>query len=268
MFEVDFVSFEWSDYGFQEIYLKFNGKPIPWKAIVRDNTLVNITSRQYRLLPNEVALAAADEAAAEIGAVKIADYLDPTGRLYVLYDIKSDVEIIKNVKSKLGIYVYNSVDGSLAFGASILNILEKNSKRFYSFMPPHFMTTFLSPEAAIAIVRKMHRMSLDVEVEKISTKLKALVDRAIEAAEIFRLWSEIKIDEEISKVLLGRLPQVYLPHYIKAMSEGVTLTELLTVWDAYVDISENIWTSSSGKKASIDRKFELYRMLYNALPKP
>jgi len=44
---------------------------------------------------------------------------------------------------------------------------------------------------------------------------------------------------------------------------------LVTVWDAYVDISQKIWVGrKSGKEATIDRKVELYRMLHAALPQP
>ena len=111
MFGIEKISEEWMDYGFRELYLTWNGEPVPWKAIVRGGKLIHIASRRYTLLPNEVALRAADVVAEEIGAEKIKEFLDPCGRLYVLYDMKVEAEPIRDVKTRLGIYVYNSVEG-------------------------------------------------------------------------------------------------------------------------------------------------------------
>jgi len=220
-------------------------------------------------MPNEVALEAADRVAREVNAERVAVFMDPCGRLYALYDMRVEVEPIKGVRTRLGIYVYNSVDGSLAFGASVLSILSRNSETFYSFLPYRFLTTYLSPEAAVAIVREPHRVGLTTDLEAIAEKFVNLVDRAREAIGIYRLWSEIALDRDIAQALWDRLPRAYLPGYIRAMKDGVTLMELLTVWDAYVDICSRIWRGkNSGKEATIDRKVELYRMLHAALPHP
>ena len=269
MFGIEKVSEEWIDYGFRELYLTWDGEAIPWKAIVRDGRLVHIASRRYTLLPNEVALKAADRVAKEIGAEKIREFLDPCGRLYALYDMKVEAEPIRGVKTRLGIYVYNSVDGSLAYGASVLSILSRGSMTFYAFMPYRFLATYLSPEAAAAIVREPHRPGLETDVEKMAERLRKLVRRGEEALGVYRLWSEIELDKDLADVLWDRLPRAYLPPYIKALREGVSLTELVTVWDVYVDISQKIWVGrKSGKEATIDRKVELYRMLHAALPQP
>jgi len=268
MFGVEHVSEEWADYGFRELYLTWDGRPVPWKAIVRDGRLVHIASRQYKLLPNEVALKAADRVAKELNAEKVGEFLDPCGRLYALYDMKIEAEPIRGVRTRLGIYVYNSVNGELAFGASVLSILVKGADTFYSFLPYKFVTTYLSPDAAIAIVREPHRPGLTTDIEEIAKKLLRLVDRGREALGIYRLWAEIELDRELAQAIYDRLPKAYLPNYIKAMKDGVTLMELLTVWDAYVDICSRIWRGkNSGKEATIDRKIELYRMLHAALPR-
>ena len=269
MFGVESVSEEWADYGFRELYLTWNGEPVPWKAIVRDGKLVHIASRQYKLLPNEIALKAADRVAKDIGAEKIKEFLDPYGRLYALYDMKIEAEPIRNVRTRLGIYVYNSVNGELAFGASVLSILNRGAETFYSFLPYRFLTAYLSPDAAIAIVREPHRPGLTTDIEEIAKKLLNLVERGREALGIYRLWAEIQLDKDLAEVLWDRLPKAYLPNYIRAMRDGVTLMELVTVWDAYVDICSRIWRGkNSGREATIDRKIELYRLLHNALPKP
>ena len=271
MFGIEKVEKSWPEYGIEEYYLMWNGKSVPWKAIVRRGKLVHIASRKYTVLPLEVSVKASDIAAESVGARKIAEFYNvpENTRVYVLYDLLQEAEPIRNVKTRLGFYTYNSIDGTLAFGASMLSILSRGERTFYGFIPTARLSTYLSPTAAIAIVRKPHTPSIETEVDEIARKLVKMIERGREAIVVYRLWAELALDREIAKTLVERLPEAYLPRYVKPLSEGVTLSELITVWDAYVDISSMIWYGKiSGKEAKIDRKIDLYRMLHNALPTP
>ncbi|MEM2493594.1 MAG: hypothetical protein QXE23_08670 [Nitrososphaerota archaeon] len=265
MIGVERVVESWPEYGIIELYLSWNGEPIPWKAIVKRGKLVHIASRRYTVLPLEVSVKAADLAASKIGAAKISElYNDEETRVYALYDLGRDVSPVKGVETRLGMYVYNSIDGTLSFGASVMSIMTKRGSAFYAFIPPTRLATYLSPEAAVAIVRHPHTPGLSEIVANLSARLEKLVERGLEAVAVYRLWAEISVDKDIASSLISRLPKAYLPAYIRAMKDGVTLKELVTVWDAYVDISSKIWRGD----ASIDRKIDLYRMLYEALPRP
>jgi len=271
MFGVEKVEESWPEYGIEEYYLTWNGEPIPWKAIVRRGKLVHIASRKYRVLPLEVSVKASDEAAKAVGAVKIREFYNTPDntRVYVLYDLMQAAEPIRGVRTRLGFYTYNSIDGSLAFGASMLSILDRGNGTFYGFIPTARLSTYLSPTAAIAIVRRPHTPGIETDVGRIAGKLREMVERGREAIAVYRLWAELELDREIARTVVERLPEAYIPRYVKALSEGVTLSELVTVWDAYVDISSMIWRGrTSGKEAKIDRKIELYRMLHSALPTP
>jgi len=48
---------------------------------------------------------------------------------------------------------------------------------------------------------------------------------------------------------------------LKATSEGVTIIDLVSIWDAYLDSARRIWLG----KANLERKIELYRMLNRAV---
>lgn len=265
MIGVERIVESWPEYGITEIYLSWDGEPVPWKAIVRKGKLVHIASRRYTVLPLEVSVKAADAAASRIGAVKVSELYNSEGtRVYALYDLGRDVSPVRGMEVRLGLYVYNSIDGTLAFGASVMSIMSRRGARFYSFIPPSRLATYLSPDAAIAIVRHPHTPRLGEVVSDLSARLEKLVERGLEAVAVYRLWSEISMDSDIASSLVDRLPRAYLPAYIRAMKDGVTLKELVTVWDAYVDISSRIWRG----EASIDRKIDLYRMLYDALPRP
>ena len=260
----------WPEYGIKEYYLTWNDEPIPWKVIVQRGRVVHIASRRYTVLPLEVSVKASEIAAAEVGAVKIADYYNDEGtRVYSLYDLQTEAEVIRGVETRLGFYTYNSIDGSLSFGASVLSIMSRAGRTFYGFIPTARLSMVLSPTAAVAIVRRPHTPGIETDVGKISSKLREMVERGREAIAVYRLWSELQLDRDVAKTLADRVPEIYLPRYVKALSEGVTLTELVTVWDAYTEIASKIWLGANSKKeAKIDRKLELYRMLYNALPTP
>jgi len=91
------------DYGYVEKYLKFNGEPTPYKAIVKDGELLAIVSKRYRLIENE-RIEEICRAIAEKNYLKFS--VDKT---------KTTIHVfLDDFEKGIGVVVQNSVDGSLS----------------------------------------------------------------------------------------------------------------------------------------------------------
>jgi len=53
-FEVESEDLRWQEYDVIEKYLKYNGRRTKFKAIVKSGNLVNLVSRRYTVIPNEL----------------------------------------------------------------------------------------------------------------------------------------------------------------------------------------------------------------------
>jgi hypothetical protein len=123
----------------------------------------------------------------------------------------------------------------------------------------------LSPILAVGIYRRRHKIGeMDKDREKLRNDLISVIRRAEESVPLFKFWMAVGIDKEDAKYLCDNIPAIYLPKYIKAMSEGITLTEMISVWDVMIDISKAIWNGD----CRMYRKYTLYRALFNVAKKP
>ena len=87
---------------YEEKLLYYDGKPIPYKAIVYKGKLVAIVSRQYKLVPHEEVIEAVKKKAGD----KINEIMRNTRRLYIWLDYGEFIVLIRN-----------AIDGSLSLRA-------------------------------------------------------------------------------------------------------------------------------------------------------
>lgn len=255
------VDEKWKRYGYEEHYLSYRGSQTKYKAIIRRGNLVAIVTRDYVLLPLEASEQIADRISERIGAEKV-DCIYTDTKMYALYKLK-DVRDIGKYRVCRGFFMYNSIDGSMAFGASVLAEIWIGSNRYYALMGAKAMSRILSPEKAVAVLWKPHRKGvLDADEKELIETVKNVIDRGEEALNVFKVWSELYINDEVARYFADRFPEIYLPRSVKLLSKGYTIKELVTVWDAYVEFVQRIWRNPN---ASIDRKYELMRLLLSAV---
>jgi len=251
----------WAHYGYREYYTRWYGKDTGEKIITKWGEFVRTASDDYVLLPNEVVRELVDDIAADIGAEKVSEEED-RWRIYLLYDLKNEYTI-DDKTVQLGFYVQNSVDGSLSFAANVQSLLGDPRKGRARIMFPYGFKT-LSPILAVGIYRRRHKIGeMDKDREKLRNDLISVIRRAEESVPLFKFWMAVGIDREDAKYLCDNIPAIYLPKYVKAMSEGITLTEMISVWDVVIDVSKAIWSGDCG----FTRKYKLYGALLRAAEK-
>jgi hypothetical protein len=124
------VDSKWAEFGLHQVDIKLRDRETGYKLIVRDGEPLAITSKGYVLIPNEVALEAADAAAQRLGAKPFTDFSGPwfakpenhvmmnfeKTRMSALYAFDEPVEIAPGDKIHVGFSVRNGIDGGAAFG--------------------------------------------------------------------------------------------------------------------------------------------------------
>lgn len=265
---------EWERYGFKQYAIHYDAMKTGYKAIFKNDRFIAILSEKYKLLPNEVVEEAADMVASSLGAEKNRESGVVKNRFYGLYDLKKPIEPIKGVTGSLGYYVYNSIDGSLGYGVSVMTIMtSKYGRPWVAMLWAKKASRVLSPEATAAMIKKIHRgESIHREKTKLVEEIKSLISRAEEAIGVYRLWSEIMVEpgDPIEKNIVSRIPSSILLRtgYFTALKHGVTLMHAVSCWDLFTEIGYGIWygTTKSGRRYALDRRHELYRALLRALP--
>ncbi|MEM2233740.1 MAG: hypothetical protein QXP81_09415 [Nitrososphaerota archaeon] len=266
VFEPEKVEERWKEYGYQEVYLQYQGQKTRYKAILKDGRLIAIVSRSYRLIPLEVSQAVAERAAGLLQAEKVRDekVYSEDGvpiRQYLVYDLRRKLGEVKGVEVGMGLTVVNSVDGSTAFSLLLTNVLRRGDARAFAIVPSRMMT-FLSPTEVLGYQRYVHAGKKPVDAEEV------MVERIVKLATeterfmpFFQLWAETTVDEDLIQMLRGRLPRIYLPPSIQEAS----LRTYVSVFDLYVEIAQRIWESA---RIGISRKIELFRALHSIMKGP
>jgi len=245
----------WAQYGYYELYTSWGGKSTGEKMIVKNGELVRTVSSSYVLLPNEVVREVIDSLAAEFGATKVTESEDGW-KLYILYDFQEEYTV-DDASIRLGFYIQNSVDGKLSLAANVQNLVMDPKKGSARIMFPARMTA-ISPTRVIGVYKKRHKVGeLERDVEAIKKEISSLIVRSRESIPLYKFWKTVVLDKDDVDYLVKHIPAVYLPQYIKAMSKGITLGEVVSLWDVIIDIAKALWTGD----CSLHRKYQLYRAL-------
>ena len=258
----------WGDYGYQELPLIFNGEPTGYKAIIRRGKLVNILGQGYVLLPHEYAIEIADQAAELVGLepfsrVKVwglkkfgehshvlVDDLEIPRQMRAVYLLPDALEPIDGEEVHVGVDVFNSIDGSTAFGASIFT---------YRYVCENGV--FIGKESVFSL-RKIHTKSLNDVIEHLKYRLTQVMERAPEVLETYRRLAEQKITEKlIERIKKSRLSRKVLPDYITVEEVSPEVFNI-SQWELYNDITEAIWHNV---KAGMKTKTFQFKVLHQVL---
>jgi len=228
----------WAKYGLEELPIMFAGRDTPYKAIVRNEKLVKILGRGYELFPNEEALKIADEAAKLVGLEPMAIeapgltvdgnvLLDKDAiRVRALYHL-GRVEKIDGEEVNVALNVFNSIDGSTAFGCGIFT---------YRYICGNGV---IYGKEKVLDIRRVHTKGLQTVVQDLKARMVLMLERGVDVLDSYRRMTEERVTEKlIDRILRTRLPKRVLPDYIT--EEEVILPDL-TQWQLYNDITEAIW---------------------------
>jgi len=203
----------WNKYGIQEKYLLHNKKRIPYKAIVRDDNLLAIVSRKYKLIPNE-------------DVIKIvAKWCDDHDLLYKIFSTDTRVHILCSKDGK-GIIVHNSIDATFALR---VDLLHKVKDGYAIFRMPNLQTVY-----------RRHTKNILEIVAALPRMLTEIYSRTKE----YESWLKKLETKMLTDDFVQSLRDEGLP---KKLLKGIVLMNLYrtrpTLRDVYEIISARIWNA-------------------------
>lgn len=210
---------EWQQYNLKAETLSRNGNKMNYQVIVKDNVPVSVFTNAYKVLPNEEALAVANEVTSGMGLVP-ASQLDSEWKMHldipaVFYGKKNGVETKMSAlyvsqdpielglgsdsdPVKAGVLVRNSIDGSAGFGACVFmfrQLCGNMSQHLQSRSMMQLSTAELGKVGnlktqTITSASFIHRESLKTEV------IKSLIENVIKGADdVVKRFKQMKQDQ-------------------------------------------------------------------------
>ncbi|MEM2582249.1 MAG: DUF932 domain-containing protein [Candidatus Caldarchaeum sp.] len=255
------VDTTWEKYGLVEARIDYNDKPSPYKAIIKDGKLVAILGADYRLIPNEVVVDVGNKVAEEVGAkpfkVRYArtNYLlnKAETRVYANYILPRGFDIEGKDRVYVGFSLNNSIDGTMAFGAS-----------GFTFRSVCANGVFMGYKEIAHFYRK-HTKKFEVDFEAVKEAVLKVLEQTRKAIDAYRKMVRVELNEEIAEAIAkSALPRKLLPDYIETEKDKlVRFDTSKTLWDVYNSITEKLWHDA---RMDIDTKYRYYQVLHSVIP--
>lgn len=226
--------------------------------ISRNDRFICMVSNRYKLVPNEVVKAIAEDVAETVGAEMI-DIYEEDENLIVHY-LLDEFELSNGTKARAGFYVTNSVGGGMSF--RIKSFLMYDDKIIY-------LGTLIS-----GIVRK-HTTNIDIDMQKVIGTANDAIARAVAFAWNLDDWKHISVKYGkgiglIEKIRVSNLPNVYRPSYLLKPTTRVKESQIpdtppgLTLFGMYMDLIHAINYPPTGR-LSEKTKINYFNMVHKAL---
>lgn len=221
-------------YGYEELYLNFRGKPIGYKAILRNGKLMAIVKRGYKLIPHEEV-----EEALRRARLEILQKDDQGSRAYYVAKVPG--------RDDFRIFVVNSVDGSHALMLRYVFVMDGEE----------YVITRMSEK--VGEVKKIHKRYADAgDIPEVVANMVAVADqiRAI-IASTFKL--QAKPFRETWDYLRDEIPEKYTRHVIARL---YVKGEDMTVGEVYREIYRRIWQSNNTMQTKLTFLNKLNEVLW------
>lgn len=278
------VDSKWAEYGLNQVEIRLRGEPTGYKLIVREGEPIAITSKGYVLIPNEIALQAADLAAERLGArnfgdfrgawfCKTADHVMMNAeqtRMVALYAFDEPVEIAPGDPIQLGFSVRNGIDGGAAFGTGLFTFRHACSNMFLMKAWRGKGMNF-DDRQVLSWIYKIHYGSpaeLLTNVDEIIPVIEDVVRSGVQVVQRLRAMTETKLAEATAQRIMA-LPAKYLEKLqgfeVKKKAGQKTQVEFVgdvTEYQVWNDLTDLLTHDSKGKW---DTKMQQYAVVQRAL---
>jgi len=270
----------WNKYSLTEYPLKVNGAATDKKAVMKEGNLVGIFTNKYVLLPNEEAVKQADAVAAESGLVPFDKFSGPWvskmgdktytttygqnhARVNAMYAIQKEYQV-NGEEMYIGVSIHNSIDGSKGFGAGIFTFRQACKNMVIVAGQKNWSINYsrMDHGKTLETVNKRHTAIIDPQTFKLKTVIAQVMTKAQNIIKAYEQLATEKATEDLLKSLgVSRLSKNVLPDYIA--EEEVQAPENLTVWEAYNDITAQIWHN---QKSDMTSKTFAFNTLHQIIP--
>jgi len=226
------------NYGYVEKFLAFRGESTPYKAIVKNGTLLAIVSRRYHLIENERIVEICRRIAEKHGFVF--DYVDGLTRVHIFLD-----------RGDVGVAVHNSVDGSFALRVDATVKIGNTTKAIFRIKD-------------VKQVYKKHFGSAKIVVDD----LEKIINEIVNKAEDFKYFIEkletmqAKNYEEELKMLEDLLPKKYVAKVLQTAKYRTLNGRAMTLKEVYERIATDIWSADIDMRTKINYFDNLNQVMF------
>ena len=290
--QASFVDERWKDYGLAEVGIKLRDIETGYKLIVRDGDPIAITSRGYVLIPNPVALKAADDAAKIVGATPFEDFSGPwycktadhvmmnaeQTRMVALYAFNDPVEIQPGDKIHMGFSVRNGIDGGAAFGVGMFTFRHACANMFLmkawrgQGTQTDTLGQIFDDRRVLSWLWKIHygkETEQLVDPKEIVPVIRDVIESGNLVVEKLRRMAEVKLTEKKADQLIRGIPLKYLEK-VSGFAVEKKAGKKSSV-DFAGDVSElQVWTDLTDlltldAKGGWDTKMQQYQVVQSVL---
>jgi hypothetical protein len=196
------------------------------RLVRRNGQYVSDVSSQFKLVPNERVVTAANKAAKRLGAVPFHDFsgdwfieLDDhvfqdhkRHRVHALYAWEDPVDIGDGDTVQFGFAVHNSIDGSQSFEVGLFSF--RHACANMVTMGVNGQGQNWDQRDVYAHTERRHTKSLDVDADELAAIIEGVMTFADDVKEGYREWRKQFITPEQVLGLIDRLPAKDLPDWM------------------------------------------------------
>lgn len=224
------VDDRWNAYGLNTVDIKLRDRETGYKLIIRKGDPIAIASKGYVLIPNEVAIDAADAAALRVGAKPFTEFSGPWYvkprdhvmmdkeeiKMAALYAWDEGVEITPRDKIHVGFSVRNGIDGYHAFQTGLFTFRHACANMFVMARMggKRSQATGMhwDDREVMASLFKVHygqQAELMASVDELVPVLEKSIKQGFEVIDRLRSMTTTKLTE-LQALRLGALPEKYV----------------------------------------------------------
>lgn len=224
----------WKKWGLEMVPVLHDGDDTGRRIIRRNGEYVTMVSSEYKLLPNERVVEAANEVARDLGAqpfhqfdgdwfVKLDDhvYQDPARtRVHALY--AWDTDYVGGDEMEYGFAVHNSIDSSLSFQVALFSFRHACANMVHigtGGYRDRMAQNVESERAVLTESKHKHTSGLEVEADELAELVKANLTLANSVNETYKQWQRETVDLGLVEDLLGRFPNQTYPDWLQEAME-------------------------------------------------
>jgi len=255
--EVDNTLFS---YGIQQAPLVYNNEESNWKAILKSGKMVAILGSNYQVLPNDVALKAAESVARSVGAEPFkpkfassnAVFSESGTRLYAMY-ISTNSHSVGGEKIHTGFTIGNAIDGTLAFscgGFTFRSVCSNGVMLGYKQLEHYY---------------RKHTSGFAVDIASVTVAVKTVLNEMEKVLENYAKLQLIQLNRDIAKKIAESrlISRKVIPDYIETKkSKLIGFDAKISLWQTYNDITREIWHNDG---THIDSKRVQFQILHRII---
>lgn len=244
----------WEEFGLELVPVLHDGEDTGRRFVRRNGKYVADVSERYKLLPNERAVAAANEVARDLGATPFHDFegdwyvtLDDhvfqdedRRRVHALYAWDDPVDIGEDDPVQFGFAVHNSIDGSMSFEVGLFTF--RHGCANMVLMGARGRGMNFDSRDVVQHSTHAHTSGLEVDTDNLKSRIKTMLTFVDEVEETYRAWREQFLSRDEVLDLLDRL------------DKGQLTTDDLPAWLA--DIQETVEDAEENEQLGEEAPWE------------